>query len=140
MPAPNVFISSTFYDLRYIRENLEYFVKSLGYNPVLSERGSVYYDPEHSAANAAVAEVSNCQLFVLIIGGRFGTEIPDADHSVTNAEYKEAVRRKTPVFALVEQGAYADYDVWRANFDRDPDGPPIAYPNVDDARVLEFIH
>jgi len=138
MPAPTVFISSTFYDLRYIRENLEFFVRSLGYNPILSEKGSIYYDPERSAANAAVAEVASCQLFVLVIGGRFGTE-GDSGHSVTNAEYKEAVRQEIPIFALVEQGAYSDYDVWRANVSPEGETPTINYPNVDDPRVLEFI-
>jgi hypothetical protein len=45
MAIPRVFISSTWYDLKYIRENLRYFVKTLGYEPVLSEEGSVFYDP-----------------------------------------------------------------------------------------------
>src|SRR4051794_30869434 len=114
MAAPNVFVSSTFYDLRYIRENLEYFIRSLGYVPVLSERGSVYYDPGREVSDAAVAEVANCQMFVLIIGGRFGSEHEESGQSVTNAEYQEAARRQIPIFALVEQGAFSDYQLWDA--------------------------
>ena len=37
MAVPRVFVSSTCYDLKYIRENLKYFIRSLGYEPVLSE-------------------------------------------------------------------------------------------------------
>jgi hypothetical protein len=39
MAAPKVFVSSTWYDLRYIRENLKYFISNLRYEPVLSEEG-----------------------------------------------------------------------------------------------------
>ena len=139
MPAPNVFISSTFYDLRYIRENLRFFVRSLGYSPILSERGTIFFNPEQSAAQAAVAEVPNCQLFVLIIGGRYGTEMKDADQSVTNAEYQEAIRQKVPVFALVEQGTFSDYGVWRANALLEQDTSELTFPNADDQRIFAFI-
>lgn len=138
MPTPDIFISSTFYDLRYIRENLRFFVRSLGYNPILSERGTVFFDPKKSAAEAAIAEVPNCHLFVLIVGGRYGSEL-GAEQSVTNAEYQEAVRHKVPVYALVEQGTLADYEVWRMNPDADFSASEITFPNADDPRIFEFI-
>lgn len=138
MPSPSIFISSTFYDLRYIRENLLFFVRSLGYNPILSEKGTIFFDPQRSAAEAAVAEVPNCQMFVLIIGGRYGSELGDSEQSVTNAEYQQAIRMHIPVFALVEQGAFSDYEVWQAN--RKLDGlEDIVFPNADDPRIFEFI-
>lgn len=37
MAVPRVFVSSTWYDLKYIRENLKYFIRGLGYEPVLAE-------------------------------------------------------------------------------------------------------
>jgi hypothetical protein len=138
MPSPSVFISSTFYDLRYIRENLLFFVRSLGYSPILSEKGTVFFDPDQGAAEAAVADVPNCQMFVLIIGGRFGSELKDTEQSVTNAEYQRAVQMQIPVFALVEQGTYADYEVWRANPDTEV-LKDVVFPNADDVRIFEFI-
>ena len=138
MPSPSIFISSTFYDLRYIRENLMFFVRSLGYNPILSERGTVFFDPTASAANSAVDEVPNCQMFVLIIGGRFGSELPGTEQSVTNAEYKQAIEMHIPVFALVEQGTFSDYEVWRANTSADQI-KEIRFPNADDPRIFAFI-
>src|SRR5688500_16803337 len=103
MASPRVFISSTWYDLRYIRENLKYFIRSIGYDPVLSEDGSVFYDPRRQVQDACLVEVPNCQIFVLIIGGRYGAEMLGGGRSVTNAEYREAVKQKIPIFALVEQ-------------------------------------
>jgi hypothetical protein len=37
LAIPRVFVSSTFYDLRYIRENLRIFIKNMGFEPILSE-------------------------------------------------------------------------------------------------------
>jgi hypothetical protein len=42
MATPRVFISSTCYDLKYIRENLKFFIQNAGYEPVLSEEGNVF--------------------------------------------------------------------------------------------------
>src|SRR3712207_5876244 len=104
--TPTVFVSSTFYDLRYVREGVKRFVESLGYVAVLSEEGTVFYDPKTSAAQACLAEVGNVDLFILIIGGRYGSPMPQGQLSVTNAEYQQAVKQKIPVFALVEQGTH----------------------------------
>jgi hypothetical protein len=41
MARPRVFISSTFYDLKQVRSALEIFIKNIGYDPVLHERGAV---------------------------------------------------------------------------------------------------
>lgn len=140
MAEPRVFISSTCYDLKYIRENLKYFVRKLGYEPVLSEEGSVFFDPTLHALDACIAEVPNCQMFVLIIGGRFGSRYKDATDSITNAEYKRAVDLKIPVFALVEQAVYSDSFVYTKNKDnKGIDVEKIRYPSVDSNRIFDFI-
>ena len=76
MAIPRVFISSTWYDLRYIRENIKFFVRGMGFEPVLSEEGSVFFDPRRHTQDACLAEVPNCQIFVLVIGGRYGSLLP----------------------------------------------------------------
>src|SRR5262249_50278843 len=88
--------------------------------------------------DACIAEIPNCQLFVLIIGGRFGSEFHNSGGSITNAEYREAVRLKIPIFALVEQGVYADFTVYSSNRGRE-DIEGFVFPNCDDIRIFEFI-
>ena len=39
MAKPRVFISSTFYDLRQVRQDLDQFIMSLGYEPIRNEEG-----------------------------------------------------------------------------------------------------
>jgi hypothetical protein len=142
MPVPRIFVSSTCYDLRYVRENLRHFIESLGYEPVLSERGGVYYDPRAHVQQAAIAEVAQCQMLVLVIGGRRGSSsVRDPTTSVTNLEYKAACDHQIPIFALVDRDVLAQYRVFCANranpkVDRDV----IAYPAVDSTNIFQFIH
>jgi hypothetical protein len=48
MAKPRVFVSSTYYDLKYVRSSLELFIESLGYDAVLSEKGGVAYIPDRA--------------------------------------------------------------------------------------------
>lgn len=140
MAIPRVFISSTCYDLKYIRENLKYFLKTLGYEPVLSEEGSVYYDPTLDTQDSCLREIPSCQMFVLVIGGRFGGAYKDTEDSITNNEYREAVKSKIPVFALVDSSVLSDYFVYQQNrTNPDIDENKIIYPSVDSTKIFNFI-
>ena len=134
MATPRVFVASTCSDLNYIRESLKYFIKTLGYEPVLSNDGAVFYDPSKHTHESCVSEVPNCQLFVLIIGGRFGGTFIGGDKSITNMEYQQAVEHKIPVFTLVEQPVYAEHHVYQKNPDVE-----IDYPAVDSTKIFDFI-
>lgn len=140
MAIPRVFIGSTCYDLKYIRGNLQYFVRSLGFEPVLSEEGDIFYDPSKHSHESCVSEVATCQLFVLIIGGRFGGNYQKTEKSITNMEYQKAVAQKIPVFTLVEQPVYAEHHVYLTNkTNTQLDEKLIAYPAVDSTKIFDFI-
>jgi hypothetical protein len=140
MATPRVFISSTCYDLKYIRENLRYFVKTLGYEPILSEDGSVFYNPAQHTHDACLTEIPNTQLFVLVIGGRHGGKYLSTDHSITNAEYREAIRLKIPVFALVESAVYNEHHLYQRNRTNTlVDLTKLMFPAVDSLKIFEFI-
>lgn len=107
----------------------------MGFEPVLSEEGSVYFDPTKHVQDACLAEVPNCHMFVLIIGGRFGSKFKDKTESIVNYEYREAVNGKIPVFAMVEQQVHAEYRVYLKN----KENQNIAYPSVDSTKVFAFM-
>lgn len=46
MAKPRVFVSSTYYDLKHIRTSMELFIRSLGYEPILSEKGDIAFTPD----------------------------------------------------------------------------------------------
>lgn len=45
MAKPRVFVSSTYYDLKYARERLERFIEAYNMEPVLFESDEVYFNP-----------------------------------------------------------------------------------------------
>ena len=140
MAIPRVFISSTCYDLKHIRENLKYFVKTIGYEPVLSDDGDVYYSVDKNTHDACLTEVSTCQLFILIIGGRYGGEHQNKEGSITNNEYREAVKNKTPIFALVESAVYSDHYTYQSNKKTNPTFyEKITYSSIDNIKIFGFI-
>lgn len=140
MAIPRVFISSTCYDLKHIRENLKYFVRTVGYEPVLSDNGDVFYNPSTHTHESCLKEVETCQLFILIIGGRYGGLFNGSEKSITNTEYQTAVSKNIPVFALVEHGVYSDHFVYRKNLEQPENiASQINYPSSDSTKIFEFI-
>lgn len=140
MAIPRVFISSTCYDLKHIRESLKYFVRTIGYEPVLSDEGDVFYSPDIHTHESCLKEVETCQFFILIIGGRYGGKFISNDTSITNNEYKTAIESNIPIFALVEQSVYSEHLVFSTNKKKQADiAHLIDYPSVDNIKIFEFI-
>src|SRR5688572_5064678 len=100
--APNAFISSTILDLHYLRDAIKDLIEALGYNPVMNEYGSIPFLPNMSVEAACYKAVSECQLFILIIGKRYGS-VMNNDLSVSHNEFRAAVNHKIPVFTLIDK-------------------------------------
>jgi len=140
MAIPKIFVSSTCYDLKYIRENLKLFINEVGYESILSEYGDVYYDVSQHTHDACISEIQNCQIFVLIIGGRHGGNFMESEKSITNMEYEEAKLHKVPIFTLVERNVYSDHHLYTNNKNNEEiDATKIHYPNIDNIKIFDFI-
>lgn len=136
MAIPRVFISSTFYDLKHVRDDIERFVKELGYEPVRNETGAIPYGKEERPEQYAYREVELCDILVAIIGGRYGTESSqDNPYSISQQEIKTAVERGVQVFIFIEQSVFAEYSTYRLN----KNNPNVNYSFVDNIRVYQFI-
>lgn len=131
MAVPRVFISSTCYDLSEVRDRLVSFCDSFGFESVLSENGDIFYDPNLHTHEACIKEVSNCNLFILIIGGRYGGILKGTnDQSITNAEYKEARKLGLPVFTFIKREVLNDHLIYQKNRDKDF-VESISYPSIE---------
>ena len=115
MARPRIFVSSTYYDLKHIRSSLDLFIGTLGYEPVLSEKGDIAFTHDRPLDDSCYREASTADIFVLIVGGRYGSEATSADkkpsrsfferyESITKKEYESAVGRDIPVYILIETG------------------------------------
>lgn len=144
MATPKVFISSTCYDLLQIRDTLFEYIKSYYYEPVLSEKGDVFFHPDLHTHESCLNELENCQLFILIIGGRFGGSYKfDTSKSVTNAEYEAAKLKKIPVFTFIKREVYEDHRVYQKNKHDAGLVKKITFPSIEKQeyaiKIFEFI-
>jgi len=146
MARPRVFVSSTYYDLKHIRASLSSFIDSLGYESVLSEKGDIAYAHDRPLDDSCYREASSADIFVLIVGGRYGSEASSdnkkSDHSfnerydsITKKEYESAVERGIPTYILVEAPVYYEYEI----FLRNRDNSSIKYAHVDSVNVFHLI-
>lgn len=143
MASPRVFVSSTCYDLADERDGLIEFCNMFGFDITLSERGDIFYHPDLHTHESCVRETGNCQLLILIIGGRFGGKYKvDQTKSITNAEYSAAVNAGIPIFTFVKQDVLNDHNVWQTNKEEDFSNK-IKYPSIDNQNyamdIFKFI-
>lgn len=143
MGSPRVFVSSTCYDLSEERDSLVDFCQNYGFDVALSERGDVFFHPDLHSHESCISEISNCHLFILIIGGRFGGRyVAEKNKSITNAEYSAAKEMNIPVFTFIKQDVLSDHNVWQTNKAK-PFVKDIHYPSIDKqehaTEIFEFI-
>lgn len=143
MASPRVFISSTFYDLNEIREAIENYLSELGFETVLSDKGHIYYQPGLHTHESCIKEVGNCNLFILIIGGRFGgSYVADENKSIVNAEYDAAKSERIPIVTFIKKNVWDNNLFYIQNRNKDKDGI-IEYPAIENQKsapkIFEFI-
>jgi hypothetical protein len=135
---PRVFISSTFYDLKYVRADLEKFIQGMGFDPVLHERGSVAYGTAERLEQYCYREVGLADMVVHIVGGRFGSKsLVDEHSSVSQMELRAAVKQNKQLYICIDQQVWGDYRHYLRNKDKGFTG--LTYEVAEDERVLKFI-
>lgn len=146
MAKPRVFVSSTYYDLKHIRSSLELFIESLGFEPVLSEKGDIAYAPDMPLDQSCYREAASADIFVLLVGGRYGSEASSEERkptrsfferyeSITKREYDSAVERDIPVYILIEASVNSEYQTYLRN----KDNKDIVYAHVDSLNIFRLI-
>jgi len=146
MAKPRIFISSTYYDLKHIRYSLDIFIERLGFESILSEKGDIAYSFDIPLDESCYREIENVDMFVLIIGGRYGSEISNGEkkpdkrfydryESITKKEYEAAVKKDVPVYILIESNVYAEYRTFLRNKENDK----INFAHVDSVNIFYFI-
>lgn len=149
MAKPRVFVSSTYYDLRHVRDVLENFIRQFGYDPILFEKGEIPFVHTKSLEDNCVTEVESADILILIIGGRYGSlsredqdlvktdpeKFFSAVRSVTRKEYEKARERDIPIFIFVDENILAEYKTYQEN----RDNGTIKYAHVDDVRIYAML-
>lgn len=134
MAKPRVFISSTYYDLKQTREDLASFLLNLGYEPVRNEEGNIPYGNDNSLETYCFREIQNVDIFVSIIGGRFGSTSQDSRWSISNEELRTALKHKKQVYIFIDAQVAAEYETYLLN-----KGGSTKFKYVDNVKIYEFI-
>jgi hypothetical protein len=149
MAKPRIFVSSTYYDLRHIRNSLEAFIETLGFESVLFESGDIPFHHDVPLDESCYAEIQTCHILVLIVGGRYGSpssgkqplSVEDREkackayNSITKREYEAARKKDIPIFIFVEKNVLAEHRTYKAN----RDNSSIHYAHVDNIGIFQLL-
>lgn len=139
MAKPRVFISSTFYDLRQIRSELDKFIMNIGYEPVRNEEGDIPYGKDEELQKYCYREIENVDILVSIIGNKYGSpaviEDKEKEYSVTQKEIKTAYERNKQVYIFIDKNVLTEYETYLLN----KKNSDINYKYVDNPNIYKFI-
>jgi len=125
MPQPQIFISSTYVDLKEVRESLKTFIDQYGFTPILFEKGGISFDSSKENEKNSCEAVKKSDLYILIIGGRYGDiSIEEKKYkrskmakynSITRNEYKTAIESNLPMHIFIDSNVHTEYNIWKTN-------------------------
>jgi len=144
---PRIFVSSTFYDLKYIREDLANFIKAHDFEPILFEDGDIGYTPFNNLDDSCYKAMETADMAILIVGGNYGSpasgESPsDFDEfiSITRREFQKGVENGIPFFVFIDRNVYAEFGIYDLNSKEIDSGEyKITFRSTKNINVFRFI-
>jgi hypothetical protein len=93
-----IFISSTYIDLREERQKVVQAILDAGHIPAGME---LFSAGDESQMNTIKQWIDDSDIYLLLLGKRYGSIDPISGKSYTQLEYEYAVEKKKPLFSLV---------------------------------------
>lgn len=129
-----VFVSSTCYDLKAVREVIGNFITELGHEPIMCE-SNIYYKQYCLPEQSCYDEIEESDILVHIIGGSFGSDSQVMeDISVAEAEVVTAIKLHKPIFIFLYNPVLQEYYLYEKNKKR-----KMRYNVVKNPKVFSFI-
>ena len=107
----------------------------MGYEPVRNEQGNIPYGKEQKLEEYCYKEISNIDILISIIGGRFGSVSSHENYSISQMEIKTALELDKQVFIFIEKNVYSEYRTYLSN----KQSKTIKYHYVDNPKIYDFI-
>ena len=90
----------------------------MGYEPVRNEQGNIPYGKEQKLEEYCYKEISNIDILISIIGGRFGSVSSHENYSISQMEIKTALELDKQVFIFIENffqiAPYGTFDYYNS--------------------------
>jgi hypothetical protein len=93
-------VSSTVYGVEELLDRVYTILTTLGYEVWMSHKGTVNVFSTETAFDSCLAAVEKCDLFLGIIGPKYGSGIIGPDLSITHKEMIRAIELKKPRWFL----------------------------------------
>ena len=133
----NIFLSSTCYDLKDLRAEVEQFIRDKGHFPLMSDRDNFPMVPGKHRHDVCLENIYICNLLIVVISGRYGaTYYKDTNKSITHAEYDEAVKLDKEIRVFIRKEVFDERLCYlKNNTTERPYNPVFA----DNNKVFDFI-
>ncbi|MBR6438351.1 MAG: DUF4062 domain-containing protein [Bacteroidales bacterium] len=129
------FISSTYIDLKQEREDIADFLKSLGHEAYLHERGDIAYGSKESLDRYIYESLDNIDILIGVIGKRLGSRSTKGGASVTQDEIRTAIEKGKKVFLFAHHDVLTEYNTYKNN----KKSKRIKYITVDSVETFYFL-
>lgn len=124
---PKVFIASTKYGrkdkyngLQDIRARLPMFLMEIGFSPIYYESPD-FNVPQGHSHDICLDAIKNCDIFLLIIGPRYGGEYSGSKYpemknlSITHAETRLAAKLNRRIYSFIRQNIFDERKTYKDN-------------------------
>jgi len=108
-----IFLSSTLYDLRDLRNIVETELIEDGHHVLASESGTIPIEAGKHSYDLCLKAAEQCDCLVAIIDGRFGGLMPNGVQSITEAEITAALIHNRCVLVFVRQAVWDAKEVYK---------------------------
>lgn len=135
MAVPRVFISSTYYDLKEVRNIIGNFVANMGYEAIMHERTGVAYTQDKPLEEDCYHELASCDIVVCVIGSKFGSKSSRNELSVTMNEIQNAIKHKKKVYIFIAKDVFIE----NRTYEKNKDNTSFKSAYTDDLRIHAFI-
>src|SRR5688572_13889985 len=85
-----IYISSTYSDLKELREAVYRVLRKMGHDAIAMED---YVATDQRPLDKCLADVARCDVYIGIFAWRYGYIPPNQEQSITELEFREAVRK-----------------------------------------------
>jgi len=141
MTQKKVFLGSTSNDLKDVRAELRQLIPELGFKLICFEDSKFKKLPGRNAHDMCIDNVSDCDIYVLIINESFGevyngTNSELKDKSITWAEAEIALRKNKIITTFVRQEVWLEKATYSWNRNK---GIKIIPYYAKDKRIFDFI-
>ena len=135
-----VFVSSTSYDLKQVRDNLKNFIEGCGYEPVMNEHHQIPYNVTETLETDCYTEINNCDIVVGIVGGRYGTDAKGKDgKSISMEEMLSAIKGGKQVYIFIDRDVNSEHNTYLKQIKNGNNVSSDDYHYIDNIAIFEFI-